>query len=244
MPLNLASANLPPVEVSLHLPSHLFPHLGAKLNVLISHHWVKELQTVRNKWAHASSRDVPSGEIYRDADTLGRVLGIIGGSAEAIASVEEVKTAAVKQLAAQSLPRPVESPPVPFVWPVPEQAPRKEPVIELLEAVTDERCYRVFHNNAKATYFESQLQAMAAPAENQTQLTAEEIHASVTSLQLHGDGWSTSKTLLTGDASGWRMARSVFEGDSSIFPLRQGIDLRSRQAEQEAPGTDQTRPAT
>ena len=42
--------------------------------------WVKELQTVRNKWSHLSSREVPSNEVYRDADTLGRVLSMIGAS--------------------------------------------------------------------------------------------------------------------------------------------------------------------
>ena len=45
--------------------------------------WVKELQTVRNKWAHLSSRDVPGSETYRDADTLGRMLAMIGASASA-----------------------------------------------------------------------------------------------------------------------------------------------------------------
>jgi ATP-dependent helicase HepA len=41
--------------------------------------WVKELQSVRNKWAHLS-RDLPDSEIYRDVDTLGRVMEIIGAS--------------------------------------------------------------------------------------------------------------------------------------------------------------------
>ncbi len=36
--------------------------------------WVKELQTVRNKWAHLSVEAVPPSEIYRDTDTLGRLL--------------------------------------------------------------------------------------------------------------------------------------------------------------------------
>ncbi len=191
--------------------------------------WVKELQTVRNKWAHISSRDVPSSEIYRDADTLGRVLETIGASATALSLVEGAKTAAVKQLAAQPLPKPVGSSRVPHASPVPEQTLRKEsameltarirqgvlftvgdlvtlrsnpsvvmPVIEVLEAVTDERCYRVFHNNAKATYFESQLQAMVAPADNQTQLTAEETHAFLTSLQLRAPSSANLYSLRSG----------------------------------------------
>ncbi len=38
--------------------------------------WVKELQTVRNKWAHMAADEQPASEIYRDADTLGRFLTI------------------------------------------------------------------------------------------------------------------------------------------------------------------------
>jgi len=40
--------------------------------------WIKELQTVRNKWAHLSAGTMPDGEMYRDADTLGRLLTTIG----------------------------------------------------------------------------------------------------------------------------------------------------------------------
>jgi len=39
--------------------------------------WVKELQTVRNKWAHASIESTPASEQFRDADTLGRLLDIL-----------------------------------------------------------------------------------------------------------------------------------------------------------------------
>src|SRR5688500_4495492 len=39
--------------------------------------WVKELQTVRNKWAHLSAELVPASEMYRDLDTLGRLLAAL-----------------------------------------------------------------------------------------------------------------------------------------------------------------------
>src|SRR5450759_1907811 len=42
--------------------------------------WVKELQTVRNKWAHLSAETMPPSEVYRDADTLGRLLILIGAT--------------------------------------------------------------------------------------------------------------------------------------------------------------------
>lgn len=40
--------------------------------------WVKELQTVRNRWAHLAAEEMPPSEIYRDADTLDRLLTMIG----------------------------------------------------------------------------------------------------------------------------------------------------------------------
>ena len=32
--------------------------------------WVRELQSVRNRWAHLSAAPVPAEDLYRDADTL------------------------------------------------------------------------------------------------------------------------------------------------------------------------------
>jgi len=42
--------------------------------------WVRELQTVRNKWAHLSAETMPESELYRDADTLGRLMAAIGAA--------------------------------------------------------------------------------------------------------------------------------------------------------------------
>ena len=61
--------------------------------------WVKELQTVRNKWAHLSSQGIPNSEIYRDADTLGRVLAMIGASNEMVETVEAFKANTLALLA-------------------------------------------------------------------------------------------------------------------------------------------------
>ncbi len=57
--------------------------------------WVKELQTVRNKWAHQSAKDVPPSEIYRDADTLSRVLKVIGAAPNVLSIVETSKVEAL-----------------------------------------------------------------------------------------------------------------------------------------------------
>ena len=63
--------------------------------------WLKELQTVRNKWAHLSSTDLPPSESYRDADTLGRLLEAIDGSAETRLAVDAAKNAAMAAMSPQ-----------------------------------------------------------------------------------------------------------------------------------------------
>lgn len=176
--------------------------------------WVKELQTVRNKWAHLSSHDVSSSEIYRDADTLGRVLAMIGASAAALETVETFKAKAVAVLASKA-PAKAVAPPLP----APDsghQAGVEEshtiepattsqasalfavgnlvtlrsnpsvvmPIVEVVAAIVGEPRYRVFQNNGLATYYESQLQAVSSVEPELTQLTAEAVHAYLTSLQL------------------------------------------------------------
>ena len=57
--------------------------------------WVKEMQTVRNKWAHLSGEAIPASEVYRDADTLGRLLVMIGATQASLDAVEASKAATV-----------------------------------------------------------------------------------------------------------------------------------------------------
>ena len=64
--------------------------------------WVRELKTVRNKWAHASAEQDASEDIFRDADTLGRCLRMLGAGPESLAAVETVKSTALRKMAAES----------------------------------------------------------------------------------------------------------------------------------------------
>ncbi len=177
--------------------------------------WVKELQTVRNKWAHLSSHDVSSSEVYRDADTLGRMLAMIGASAAALETIEAFKAKAVALLASKAPANAVTPPPL-HAPGSGHQAGVEEshaigpattsqasalfavgnlvtlrsnpsvvmPVVEVVVATVGEPRYRVFQNNVLATYYESQLQAVVTNEAEQIQLTAEAVHAYLTSLQL------------------------------------------------------------
>jgi ATP-dependent helicase HepA len=175
--------------------------------------WVKELQTVRNKWAHQSSENVPPSEVFRDADTLGRVLNILGASQEVLASIELSKSEALIQLAGHRLLQPSNQSANQGQEPInakADEAPDDEhktpqstslfavgdlvslrsnqavtlPIIDVLEAGVGERRYRVFQNNTKVIYYESQLQALIEQKTERLSISIEELHAHLTSLQL------------------------------------------------------------
>lgn len=57
------------------------------------------------------------------------------------------------------------------------------PVVEVIPGGAECR-YRVFHNNARTIYYESQLQRAAVPVDERKALTVRELHAHLTSLQI------------------------------------------------------------
>ncbi len=158
--------------------------------------WIKEMQTVRNKWAHLSTQAMPDAEIYRDADTLGRLLEMIGADTKTLAPVEAAKAAAVAAMAGT---RNADTP-LPKTEAKPLAAPtslfrigdlvalRSNPktLMPIIEVVLGgaECSYRVFQDNKKATYYESQLQLPAAAEDERKRISAEALHAYLTSLQL------------------------------------------------------------
>lgn len=58
-------------------------------------HWVKELQTIRNRWAHLSSDKLSQEDLYRDIDTLQRFLEAINGKEALINKVRDQKKACI-----------------------------------------------------------------------------------------------------------------------------------------------------
>ncbi len=175
--------------------------------------WVKELQTVRNKWAHLSAESVPASETYRDADTLGRLLTMIQANPASVAVVEASKAASVTAMAgkAQSGPmaqvrvdgvdnvnQPSGSHGSPEVTLMPEPASRFRvgdivalrsnpaviaPVIAVLPGGGECR-YRVFQGSAPVTYYESQLQMAASTSDSRRLLSVADLQAYLTSLHI------------------------------------------------------------
>ena len=64
--------------------------------------WIRELRSVRNRWAHLSASPVSPEEIYRDADTLARVLDMLRATPDSVSAVEAVRRDALTDLAVSS----------------------------------------------------------------------------------------------------------------------------------------------
>jgi ERCC4-related helicase len=202
--------------------------LAGKLNLPTEgRHWVKELQTVRNKWAHLSAVAVPPSDIYRDADTLGRLLKLVGASPESLAAVEKAQAAALRDLAVQTarteapaaqapttraVPEPSDTPSAPRTAAASPPAPLFKagdlvalrsnpavvmPIIEVVAGAGEYR-YRVFQNNTRGIFYESQLQAAAVPDDTPTILSADELRGYLTALQLRSPSTAHLYSLRSG----------------------------------------------
>lgn len=168
--------------------------------------WLKELQSVRNKWAHLSTADLPASEVYRDADTLGRLLEAISASPETRRAVEGAKVKALASMAGpHSNSADDEEAALPPVLgsnhepdPTPNQltlfrvgelvALRSEPatimpIIEVIAAGGEPR-YRVYSNNSTAVFYERQLQSAQHGPSRPKPIAAHELRARLTGLQI------------------------------------------------------------
>jgi ATP-dependent helicase HepA len=164
--------------------------------------WLKELQTVRNKWAHLSSESIPPSETYRDADTLGLLLTMIGASQFAREAVEKEKAYAVSLMVeaktsgsagesqTKSAPPAVkdeEEDSSPFkIGDIVCLRSNPSVIFPVIEVVigAGERRYRVFENNVKATYYESQLRKPPSERDERRILDGDELAAFISSLHI------------------------------------------------------------
>lgn len=177
--------------------------------------WVKELQTVRNKWAHMSAEGTPASEVYRDADTLERLLGLISADRSSIEAVRIAKETAFAEMAARknvvsagAVEPPTISPDASV--PAPSHLFKSGDVVALrsdksvhlpvLEVITGgpEVRYSVFQDGTKATYYESQLQAVAIGGSERSPVSINELQARLTALHLLSPSTSNLFSLRSG----------------------------------------------
>jgi len=172
-----------------------------------SRHFVKEMQTVRNRWAHADTKGFPVDDIYRDLDTLQRFAAVIGADDELILNLQTTKAAL---LAAESRPQPdggTETPSAPpekqndeaefepgqivFVKSNPSS---RGAVVDVMPGKPESR-FKVFMNGSTQTFYASQLQAEDGQEEKMAALPCDQFHAYLTALQIKYPGLSTLYSL-------------------------------------------------
>ncbi|EIN00413.1 helicase [Paraburkholderia hospita] len=163
--------------------------------------WLKELQTVRNRWAHAPSGGLSAADAYRDADTLARLLDVIGASPRLQEEVSVFKGTALSGLSStngQADAQRLQEPAAPFSPAAPahrfavgqlvclKSNPNAVfPVIEVLATGAAETRIRVFENGGKQVYYQSQLRVVEEDAEAQQKvLSTTDLSALLTALYL------------------------------------------------------------
>ena len=171
--------------------------------------WLKEAQTIRNRWAHTTAAETEPRDAYRDADTLERLARMLG-----VGDAVQVQLADYKQqqltllspsvVLAPSLP-PVVALPVhaaPAVAAVPQAMAIQDgfapgqlvrlksnrekvfPILAELPNSGEDRRYQVFEGNKPASYYESQLEIIPDVQGERIPTPLVEFHARLSSLLL------------------------------------------------------------
>ncbi|EGR7952193.1 helicase-related protein [Vibrio vulnificus] len=131
--------------------------------------WVKELQTIRNKWAHVSG-DFPVSEEYRDIDTLIRLMEAICTNEKSLPELYAIRSDLLEQLASKKSQVDVlsgrysagQDVNVPHFQPGQLVVLRSDSsvVLPIMRVIQEgaEPAYEVFESGKVTTYFQSQLQ--------------------------------------------------------------------------------------
>ena len=154
--------------------------------------WVKEAQTIRNRWAHAPTTGLPSEDVYRDLDTIERLALALGTPESDLTPLRGMKTETLATLAGNPLPvaammattaNQLSGAHQPGAMVSLKAKPAVTgAIITYLPGDPEDR-YQVFHDGGVTTYYASQLEAIAAtPARPSVPPLA--LHAALSAMQL------------------------------------------------------------
>jgi len=170
-------------------------------------HFVKEMQTIRNRWAHAGTEGFSVEDIYRDLDTLQRFAKVIEADDSFLHEIRTTK--------ASLFARDIEFTPTNDSG---EQQPSQEPpksrtdfepgqivflksnpatrgaVVSVIAGKPENR-FKVFVDGETQTYYASQLKAEDQQDEALQFLPCDQFHSYLTALQIRYPGLSTLYSL-------------------------------------------------
>ena len=192
----------------LRVLDHNWYQISMKLKLTSeARHFVKEMQTVRNRWAHIDTKGFSLEDIYRDLDTLQRFAKVIEADESLLEEVSLTKSSLLAK----------KSPPLGFGG-ADKQEPiqvREEPTTEfkpgqivflksnptikgaIITVVPGkhENRYQVFIDGVIQSFYASQLQAEDRRDDDFKYLPLEHFHSYLTSLQIRYPGLSTLYSL-------------------------------------------------
>ncbi len=182
--------------------------ISTKLNIPPeARHFVKEMQTVRNRCAHPTTEGFPPEDLYRDLDTLQRFATVIGTDDTLVQEVRSIKTALLaEEMGSSSKREPITSitsqatknhdaefKPGHIVY-VKSNPTIRGAVISVFLGKPENR-FKVFVGGETQTYYASQLKAEDLRDDNAEFLSCEQFHSYLTALQIRYPGLSTLYSL-------------------------------------------------
>lgn len=172
-----------------------------------SRHFVKEMQTIRNHWAHMCSEGISREDAYRDLDTIQRFALVVDADDSLVKSIHAIKKSLITQ---ETKPREQEIVSVPEA-PENTTAPKLEFTIGQIVCLKSdsskrgavmsviaggqENRYNVFMDGLQQTFYASQLKADEADMEAVVSFPCDQFHAYLTALQIRHPALSTLYSL-------------------------------------------------
>jgi len=155
--------------------------------------WLKETQSIRNRWAHLPPGGLDLEDHYRDLDTVLRLMTCLRADEPAVDRVRMARDETLTKLKERQQPTlgSVSIPATPLAstgiskGDIVRLKARPEvtgAVIDILEGGEETR-YLVFHGDSASNYYASQIET-AAPAPSHVTVKPDDLHAALTALQL------------------------------------------------------------
>jgi superfamily II DNA or RNA helicase len=166
-------------------------------------HFVKEMQTVRNRWAHAGSEGFSNDLIYRDLDTIQRFASMIESTDDLIAKIRDLKESVLgKSGRSQTIPTgpgpETTAPEAPHGFEFTmgqivclKSNPSLKGAIVGITPSEPENRYAVFMDGSIGTFYASQLQAEEAEYPGLLWHPLTQFHSYLTALHLRHPSLST-----------------------------------------------------
>lgn len=155
-------------------------------------YWLKEAQSIHNRWAHAPTQGIADDMRYRDIDTIERLLQTLGTDSRQLDIVTQQKKLLLIEIAKSQKPaQETESNSkntfkIGDIVQLKADSQKTGAVIDVITGGSESR-YKVFHQNAYAIYYESQL-ILEYNRNLPVTVTPEDLHATMSAIQLRHPG--------------------------------------------------------